>query len=46
VVVRALQTLEHRVALDTGSQPYTAMVTMPVYTVIFGFIATRYFRWE
>jgi hypothetical protein len=29
-----------------GSPPYKAMVTMAVYTVIFGFIATRYFRWE
>jgi ABC-2 type transport system permease protein len=29
-----------------GSPPYTAMVTMAVYTLIFGFIAIRYLRWE
>lgn len=26
--------------------PYTAIVTMVVYTIIFGLIAVRYFRWE
>jgi ABC-2 type transport system permease protein len=26
--------------------PYTAIVTMIVYTIIFAFIAIRYFRWE
>jgi ABC-2 type transport system permease protein len=29
-----------------GSPSYAALLTMAVYTVIFGFIATRYFRWE
>ena len=35
--------------LDTvfnGTPSYAALVTMAVYAVIFGFIATRYFRWE
>jgi len=29
-----------------GGLSYAALVTMAVYTVIFGFIAIRYFRWE
>ncbi len=29
-----------------GSLSYAALLTMAVYAVIFGFIATRYFRWE
>ena len=29
-----------------GSLSYAALLTMAVYTVIFGFIAIRYFRWE
>ena len=29
-----------------GGPSYAALVTMAVYTVIFGFIAIRYFRWE
>jgi ABC-2 type transport system permease protein len=29
-----------------GGLSYAALLTMAVYTVIFGFIATRYFRWE
>jgi ABC-2 type transport system permease protein len=29
-----------------GSLSYLALLTMAVYTVIFGFIAIRYFRWE
>lgn len=28
------------------SPPYTTLLTMGVYTVIFAFIAVRYFRWE
>lgn len=38
-----------RAVLDStfnGSPSYAAWLTMVVYTVIFGFIATRYFRWE
>ena len=29
-----------------GSLSYPALLTMAVYTVIFGFTAIRYFRWE
>jgi ABC-2 type transport system permease protein len=29
-----------------SSPPYTSMIAMVVYTVIFAFIAIRYFRWE
>ena len=29
-----------------GSLSYPSLLTMAVYAVIFGFIATRYFRWE
>jgi ABC-2 type transport system permease protein len=29
-----------------GSPSYAALMTMAVYTVIFGFIEIRYFRWE
>ena len=29
-----------------GGPSYAALLTMAVYTVIFGFIAIRYFRWE
>jgi ABC-2 type transport system permease protein len=38
-----------RALLDSvfnGGPSYTALLTMAVYTVIFGFIAIRYFRWE
>jgi ABC-2 type transport system permease protein len=38
-----------RALLDTvfnGSPSYAALITMAVYTVLFGFIAIRYFRWE
>jgi ABC-2 type transport system permease protein len=38
-----------RALLDSvfnGSPSYAALLTMAVYTVIFGFIAIRYFRWE
>lgn len=38
-----------RAVLDSafnGSASYVALLTMAVYTVIFGFIAIRYFRWE
>ena len=38
-----------RAVLDaafTGSPSYVALLTMAIYTVIFGFIANRYFRWE
>jgi ABC-2 type transport system permease protein len=30
----------------TTTPPYAAWATMAVYTVIFGFVAIRYFRWE
>ena len=33
-------------AAFTGSPSYVALLTMAIYTVIFGFIANRYFRWE
>jgi ABC-2 type transport system permease protein len=33
-------------AIFHGSLSYAALLTMAVYTVIFGFIAIRYFRWE
>ena len=33
-------------ATFNGSPSYAALLTMAVYTVIFGFIAIRYFRWE
>ncbi len=33
-------------ATFNGSVSYVALLTMAVYTVIFGFIAIRYFRWE
>jgi ABC-2 type transport system permease protein len=29
-----------------GGVSYAALLTMAAYTVIFGFIAIRYFRWE
>jgi hypothetical protein len=29
-----------------GGLSYAALLTMAIYTVIFGFIAIRYFRWE
>jgi ABC-2 type transport system permease protein len=35
-----------RDATFNGSPSYAALLTMAVYTVIFGFIAIRYFRWE
>jgi len=38
-----------RAVLDSafnGGPSYAALLTMVVYTVIFGFIAVRYFRWE
>jgi ABC-2 type transport system permease protein len=38
-----------RAVLDStfnGGPSYAAWLTMAVYTVIFGFIAVRYFRWE
>ena len=38
-----------RAVLDAafnGGPSYAALLTMAVYTVIFGFIAIRYFRWE
>jgi ABC-2 type transport system permease protein len=38
-----------RALLDSvfnGGPSYAALLTMTVYTVIFGFIAIRYFRWE
>src|SRR5215471_7433284 len=33
-------------AVFNGSPSYAALLTMAVYTVLFGFIAIRYFRWE
>lgn len=33
-------------AVFNGSPSYAALLTMAVYTVIFGFMAIRYFRWE
>jgi ABC-2 type transport system permease protein len=33
-------------AAFNGSPSYPALLTMAVYTVIFGFIAIRFFRWE
>jgi ABC-2 type transport system permease protein len=33
-------------AVFNGSPSYPALLTMVVYTVMFGFIAIRYFRWE
>lgn len=33
-------------AVIEGNVSYAALLTMVVYTVIFGFIAIRYFRWE
>lgn len=33
-------------AVFNGSPSYAALLTMTVYTAIFGFIAIRYFRWE
>jgi ABC-2 type transport system permease protein len=38
-----------RALLDSvfnGSPSYAALLTMAVYTLIFGFIAIRYFRWQ
>ncbi len=38
-----------RAVLDSafnGGPSYVALLTMAVYTVIFGFVAIRYFRWE
>jgi ABC-2 type transport system permease protein len=33
-------------AVFNGSVSYAALLTMAVYTILFGFIAIRYFRWE
>jgi ABC-2 type transport system permease protein len=33
-------------AVFNGSLSYAALLTMVVYTLLFGFIAIRYFRWE
>ena len=33
-------------AVFNGAPSYAALLTMAVYTVLFGFIAIRYFRWE
>jgi ABC-2 type transport system permease protein len=33
-------------AVFNDSPSYAALLTMAVYTVLFGFIAIRYFRWE
>jgi ABC-2 type transport system permease protein len=33
-------------AVFNGSPSYAALLTMAIYTVLFGFIAIRYFRWE
>jgi ABC-2 type transport system permease protein len=33
-------------AVFNGSPSYAALITMAVYTVLFGLIAIRYFRWE
>jgi ABC-2 type transport system permease protein len=33
-------------AVFNGSLSYAALLTMAVYTLLFGFIAIRYFRWE
>ena len=33
-------------AVFNGSPSYAALLTMAVYTALFGFIAIRYFRWE
>jgi hypothetical protein len=33
-------------AVFNSSVSYAALLTMAVYTVLFGFIAIRYFRWE
>jgi ABC-2 type transport system permease protein len=33
-------------AVFNGNPSYAALLTMAVYTVLFGFIAFRYFRWE
>jgi ABC-2 type transport system permease protein len=33
-------------AAFNGSPSYAALLTMAVYTVLFGFVAIRYFRWE
>jgi ABC-2 type transport system permease protein len=33
-------------AVFTGSPSYAALLTMAIYTIIFGFVAIRYFRWE
>ena len=30
----------------SGGPSYAALPTMAVYTVIFGFVAIRYFRWK
>jgi ABC-2 type transport system permease protein len=38
-----------RAVLDSsfnGGPSYAAWLTMAVYAVVFGFVATRYFRWE
>jgi ABC-2 type transport system permease protein len=35
-----------RDSVFNGSPSYAALLTMVAYTVIFGFIAVRYFRWE
>jgi ABC-2 type transport system permease protein len=33
-------------AVFNGSVSYAALLTMAAYTILFGFIAIRYFRWE
>ncbi len=33
-------------AVFNGNPSYAALLTMAIYTVLFGFIAIRYFRWE
>ena len=33
-------------AVFNGSPSYAALLTMAIYTVMFGFIAMRFFRWE
>lgn len=33
-------------AVFNGSVSYAALLTMAIYTMLFGFIAIRYFRWE
>ena len=42
----ALLPVQNECPSDNGGLSYPALVTMAIYTVIFGFIAIRYFRWE